>query len=108
MEKIRFADALLYSLIGIGIVFAVLLVLIIVITVMSAILKNKKSDEPVSAAAAPAEANGSCGEISTFDVPDKTAAMIMAIVADETGIPLNRLRFISIREIKEGDGENEV
>ena len=31
----------------------------------------------------------------------KTAAMLMAIVADKLGKPLNELRFISIREIKE-------
>ena len=35
------------------------------------------------------------------DVPDKTAAMLMAIVADRTGKPLNQLRFISIREVKD-------
>jgi hypothetical protein len=34
-------------------------------------------------------------------VPDKTAAMLMAIVAEKTGKPLNELRFISIKEVKE-------
>ena len=33
--------------------------------------------------------------------PDRTAAMLMAIVADKLGKPLNELRFISIREIKD-------
>ncbi|MBQ7499827.1 MAG: OadG family protein [Clostridia bacterium] len=105
MEKINLADALLYSLIGIAIVFAVLLVLIIVISVMSVLLKNKKPAKTVQVNELPAEANGSLGEVSRFDVPDRTAAMIMAIVADKTGIPLNRLRFKSIKEIKDGDGE---
>ena len=36
----------------------------------------------------------------TFDVPDKTAAMLMAIVADKLNRPLNELRFISIKEVK--------
>ena len=49
----------------------------------------------------PALAPGSAGKVKTFDVPDKTAAMLMAIVADKTGKPLNELRFISIKEVKE-------
>ena len=43
----------------------------------------------------------SAGEIKLHDVSDKTAAMLMAIVADKLGKPLNELRFISIREIKD-------
>lgn len=35
-----------------------------------------------------------------YDVPDKEAAMIMAIVADKMKKPLNELRFISIKEVK--------
>ena len=30
----------------------------------------------------------------------KTAAMVMAIVADKLGKPINELRFISIKEVK--------
>jgi hypothetical protein len=68
---------------------------------------------PVAAAAAPAAAapaaakaanmvpaKGSLGDIRLFDVDDKTAAMIMAIVADKMDAPLNTLRFLSIREKK--------
>ena len=59
------------------------------------------------AAAAPAApavkafAPGSAGEVKLHDVPDRTAAMLMAIVADKLGKPLNELRFVSIREIKD-------
>ena len=53
--------------------------------------------KPVLAAAAP----GSAGEVKLFNVPDKDAAMLMAIVANKLNKPLNELRFISIREIKE-------
>ena len=48
-----------------------------------------------------APAPGTAGKIALHDVPDKTAAMLMAIVASKTGKPLNQLRFISIREIKD-------
>ena len=60
---------------------------------------------PAAAPAAPAvttaPAPGTAGKIALHDVPDKTAAMLMAIVASKTGKPLNQLRFISIREIKD-------
>ena len=46
-------------------------------------------------------APGSAGELKLYDTDPKDAAMIMAIVADATGKPLNELRFLSIREIKE-------
>ncbi len=101
-DRISIPDALLYSLIGISIVFAVLLVLIMTILIMTACASKKKT-EPEEAAQPPAEAKGSAGEVSTFDVPDRTAAMIMAITAEKTGLPLNRLRFVSIKEIKDGD-----
>ena len=68
--------------------------------------REKKADvhtEAPAAVPAPAKAAapGSAGEIKLHDVPDKTAAMLMAIVADKLGKPLNELRFISIREIKD-------
>ena len=45
-------------------------------------------------------APGSAGSIKLHDVEPKTAAMLMAIVADKMGKPINELRFISIKEIK--------
>ena len=42
----------------------------------------------------------SAGQLKLHDVEPKTAAMIMAIVADTMGKPLNELRFISIKEVK--------
>ena len=46
-------------------------------------------------------APGSAGELKLYDTDPRTAAMLMAIVADEMHAPLNELRFLSIREIKE-------
>ena len=45
-------------------------------------------------------APGTAGELKLYDTPPKTAAMLMAIVADKLGKPLNELRFISIKEVK--------
>lgn len=46
------------------------------------------------------EAPGSAGQVKLYDVEPKTAAMVMAIVASQTGKSLNELRFISIKEVK--------
>ena len=46
------------------------------------------------------KAPGSAGEVKLYDVEPRTAAMLMAIVADTMGVPLNELRFISVREVK--------
>ena len=67
--------------------------------------KNPVQEAPAAApavAAAPAAplAPGSAGKLKLYDTPPKTAAMIMAIVADKMGKPLNELRFISIKEVK--------
>ena len=45
-------------------------------------------------------APGTAGQLKLHDVEPKTAAMIMAIVANKMGKPLNELRFISIKEVK--------
>ena len=57
----------------------------------------------VSAVADPTTdaAPGTAGNLKLYDTPPKTAAMIMAIVANQMGKPLNELRFISIKEVKE-------
>ena len=44
-------------------------------------------------------ADGSLGDVKLYDVDDATAAMIMAIVADQLDAPLNELRFKSIKEV---------
>lgn len=92
---------------GLLVVFAVLVLLMGVIKLMGVFLKDKAAPAEVAPAAAAetsaapaAEAPGSCGEVKLFDVPDKTAAMLMAITADKLGEPLNTLRFISIKEVK--------
>ena len=57
---------------------------------------------PVAAApVAPQLAPGTAGQLKLHDVSPKTAAMIMAIVANQMGKPLNELRFISIKEVKD-------
>ena len=105
MEKISIGTAALIVVLGMAVVFFGLILLMYVTKIAGAIISRKKSAEPAAAPAAPAvktaPAPGTAGKIALHDVPDKTAAMLMAIVASKTGKPLNQLRFISIREIKD-------
>lgn len=108
MEKIPIDTAALIVVLGMAVVFFGLILLMFVTKIAGAIINRKNTAAPAAApaaaSAAPAVPNapapGSAGKIALHDVPDKTAAMLMAIVADRTGKPLNQLRFISIREVK--------
>lgn len=109
MEKISIGTAALIVVLGMAVVFFGLILLMFVTKIAGAIISRKNTAAPAAAlaaaSAAPAVPNapapGSAGKIALHDVPDKTAAMLMAIVADRTGKPLNQLRFISIREVKD-------
>ena len=88
------------------VIFGLILLMIVVMAIGKIFTASEKRKEVPAPAVAPVEvpvayAPGSAGKVMTFDVPDKTAAMLMAIVAEKTGKPLNELRFISIKEVKE-------
>ena len=98
-----------YALLGYAVVFLGLVLLMIVVTMIGKIFiaKDAKSKAPAAAPAAVSApevskptAPGTAGELKLHDVEPKTAAMLMAIVADKMGKPLNELRFISIKEVK--------
>ena len=112
-SDISIGEAGVYALLGYAVVFFGLILLMAVITVMGKYFAGKdakmaaaaaaaaKAAAPAAPAAAPkAVAPGSAGELKLYDVEPKTAAMIMAIVADKMGKPLNELRFKSIKEVK--------
>ena len=110
MGNIGILDAGVIALLGYAVVFFGLILLMIVVMVMGKIFMAKDAKAsaaapaPAAAPAAPAveapKAPGSAGQLKLHDVEPKTAAMIMAIVADKMGKPLNELRFISIKEVK--------
>lgn len=105
--NISIANAGIVALLGYLVVFLGLVMLMIVIMITGKIMvsKAKKAQaSPVPAAAAPvpkAAAPGSAGELKLYDTDPRDAAMIMAIVADTLGKPLNELRFKSIKEVKD-------
>ena len=119
LDNIGVMDAAIVAVLGYAVVFFGLILLMCVIVIMGKafMAKDKKaaaaaaaakeslaaSPAPVAAPAAPVEspaAPGTAGQLKLHDVNPKTAAMIMAIVADKMGKPLNELRFISIKEVK--------
>ena len=111
LVNISIANAGIVALLGYSVVFFGLVLLMGVITLLGKAFvaaENKaKAAAPVAApAAAPAPAvtadpaPGSAGKLKLHDVEPKTAAMLMAIVADKMGKPINELRFISIKEVK--------
>ena len=121
LSNISIANAAIVALLGYAVVFFGLILLMLVVMAMGKafMAKDAKAKEaPKAAAAAPAAASaavavsavadptsdaapGTAGNLKLYDTPPKTAAMIMAIVAHQMGKPLNELRFISIKEVKD-------
>ena len=116
LDNIGILDAAVVALLGYAVVFFGLILLMGVIIIMGKafMAQDKKAAAKAAAAkeilasvpvAAPAAAEspaapGTAGQLKLHDVEPKTAAMIMAIVANKMGKPLNELRFISIKEVK--------
>ena len=111
LVNINVGNAALVAVLGYAMVFFGLLALMVVVTLVGKVFTAKKKEKaapaaaPVSAPvdvapAAPEAAPGTAGTLKLHDVPPKTAAMLMAIVADQMKKPLNELRFISIKEVK--------
>mgnify|MGYP001087210255 FL=1 len=108
--NISFGDAALTALLGYLVVFFGLILLMVVVIIMGKIMVSRANKAKAAVPAAPAApapqvpaAPGSAGELKLYDTDPRDAAMIMAIVADTLGKPINQLRFISIKEVKEDE-----
>ena len=110
-SELNTAGAGIAALLGYAVVFLGLILLMLVVIGIGKLFvakdKKKKVVAPVEAAPAaePVAASvptapGSAGGIKLHNVEPKTAAMLMAIVADKLGKPLNELRFISVKEVE--------
>ena len=120
LDNIGILDAGIVAVLGYAVVFVGLILLMLVVIAMGQIFiaRDKKAAGDVAAAkaamanvpapvvyappaaAATDAAPGTAGQLKLHDVSPKTAAMLMAIVANQMGKPLNELRFISIKEVK--------
>ena len=108
MEDISVGTAGLVALLGYAVVFIGLIALMVVVMIMGKVMSAKKTAPaaaPAAATAAPAPkaapalATGTAGECKLYNVGDREAAMLMAIVANKLGKPLNTLRFKSMKEV---------
>lgn len=129
-DPLKVTDALLLALIGIVVVFIVLILLMLIVSLVGKIFdgseklkekhpewndklqnfkakmtfwKKDKKDESVSEDEKQNQplAKGTCGELKLINTDERDAAMIMAIVADQTNTPLNELRFKSIKRVED-------
>ena len=108
---IGIAEAGVTALLGYAVVFFGLALLMAVVMGLGKVMSPKTAAPAAPAvevkAAEPApevkkeEAKGTAGTILLHDVPEREAAMVMAVVAHQLGKPLNQLRFKSIREVKD-------
>ena len=110
MKEIGILDAGIVAVLGYVIVFFGLILLMAVVIGLGQIFvaQEKKTKAALAAstsapAAAPVApqptAPGAAGQLKLHNVEPKTAALLMAIVANKLQKPLNELRFLSIREV---------
>ena len=117
MGKITELDALIISAIGFAIVFVVLIILMLIVMFMGLVTdkghvitdklpkfrnpfkKKETAEEEEAQPLSEPLATGTCGELTLIRTEERDAAMIMAIVADSLGTPLNQLRFVSIKRL---------
>ena len=103
LNDISIGTAGLVALLGYAVVFVGLIALMAVIMIVGKIMVAKKTAAAAAPASAPkavpALATGTAGECKFYNVGDREAAMLMAIVANKLGKPLNTLRFKSMKEV---------
>ena len=125
-DPLKVTDALLLALIGIAVVFIVLILLMLIVSLVGKIFDGserlkekhpewndkvqnlkakmtfwKKDKEEETETVEQPLAKGTCGELKLINTDERDAAMIMAIVADQTNTPLNELRFKSIKRVED-------
>lgn len=120
-QTISMGEALSVSITGIIVVMIILALLAVIVVLLSKAIRTVESKARKKTASATDEkilnpvnkeqknGNGlkalpetqSIGSLDLYKTDEKTAAIIMAIVSNESGIPLNRLQFNSIKLIEE-------
>ena len=106
MANIGILDTAILAVLGYAVVFLGIALLMCVVVLLGKVMSGSAKKPAAAPAAAPVPeapkptAPGSAGKLMLHDVEPKTAALLMAIVADKMGKPINELRFISIKEVK--------
>jgi len=112
-KELSMLDALTISITGICMVFLELIILAVAIVIISKLVSafskgkgnnnEKTSSSPTNSvqSGTPLPETQSEGKIDLSNVSEEDAAVIMAIVSNQSGIPLNRLIFKSIKLLEE-------
>lgn len=107
-------EALNVSITGIVVVMIILATLAVLVLLLSRAIQLFVKKKPVASTEPQKDLNTvqddkpknvlpeneSAGNLDLFDTDEKTAATIMAIISHESGIPLNKLKFNSIKLLK--------
>ena len=112
MKEFSITDAIFTSVIGIVVVMAILAVIAVLIILVSKVIRAIESSVAKSEAVigeAPAVPSSGIpmpdgmtqGEVELIGTDEKTAAVVMALVSHNSGIPLNKLSFKSIKLLDE-------
>lgn len=106
--KMPLGEAVAVSLIGIVTVIIILAIIALLIVLVSKVIRSVEASFASKNTAQPEQplAVVTEPEVELIDTDEKSAAVIMAIVSQKSGIPLERLRFKSIKYIGE-DGKGE-
>lgn len=118
--EMDFSQTLLISIVGFSIVFLVLGFLAIFVYAMGKVFdvmqkkaEAKKAAEltaapeispaPVSSEGTPLPSNQSIGDLTLIGTSEEEAAVIMAVTSAKSGIPLNRLKFNTIKCLEDNE-----
>lgn len=102
--------AVLVAVVGLFTVVIILAIIALFIKFIAFVfsLFTKKSSEPVKPAAPAVNTKSAVpvaktlrGEVKLIDVDEETAAVVMALVSHNSGIPLDRLDFKSIKALED-------
>lgn len=98
-------EYLMYSAVGLAVVFFTLFLLMIMVKVMTKVIPaenkaNKAVIEPEISRPIVSAVPSDSSNVKLYNTDPRTAAMIMAIVADQIDIPVEQLKFISIKEVE--------
>ena len=107
-DAMTISKSLLVALVGFITVVVLLAIIALFIKLIAFIFslftKKKPAEKPVTAPvqhAATKSATALRGDVRLVDVDEPTAAVIMALVSHNSGIPLERLDFKSIKLLEE-------
>lgn len=101
-------ESVVTAMFTLSLVFVVLAILYFMVMMLSAVLGIRSGRKPAKGVALTGQEKEnwctdtgytSSGELKLKNVDEKTAAMIMAIVSDESQIPLSELCFKSITAV---------